>query len=1025
MSTSTNEQTDSEQVSSDSVLELFKRWYHVPSVALIMVFMFWVRLKPLDNFTRNGEIFFAGNDAWYHYRQVSWTVRNWPWTMPYDVYSEFPTGVRADQFGTLFDQLVATGALIVGLGDPSQHTVGMTLLVAPAVFGVLVAIPTYFIGRRLAGRFGGVTAALVLALLPGVFLRRSTVGFSDHHVAEVLFQALAVLGVMVALRSAEREKPIYELVVDRDFAGLREPTKWAALAGLAIGLYMWVWPPAVVIVGLLGVFFTIALIFEYVAGRSPEHIAYPGVVMGLVAGVIALLEIDQFSLGVTSMSPLQVGLAFGLAFGCAFLAGLARVWDQTDAETLLRASGGLFGFLLVGILLSSVVGFPFLGLPFALILLFGGAVAGVVYLRDGLRERGASYALAVTSLLTGALLVLKLAVPSAFNTILYNIERTVALSQSDTTLTISEARAVVPQGEPFIQAATQFFGAQYGLTYAVALVSLVWIAGHLYFRDDYRSEYLFVLVWAVFITLMALTQTRFNYYLAVTVAVLNGWFVGRLVGFLDLGDISTDDLDVEPYQVMSVVAVLLLVLMPLTPVLPMTTTTVDAQADSMRPGSVLVWNESTSWMQENTPEPGQYGGADNELGYYDRYQKQDDFAYPEGAYGVMSWWDYGHWITVRGERVPVANPFQHNARFASQYLLAQNETRAELLLDALPNLNSADKSVEDLSNQELQQLADSQSAQQQGEDTRYVVIDSQMAGGKFGAIATWTDPNGQYYEQRQVSVGNQSAVLPTTSEKYENTMLSKLYFDDANGLEHYRLVHEAGAQRVFASAAVTNQEGQLQPTRVLHRALSFQQYIQLSSQQQVQLYDAEAESTVKTYERVPGATITGQADISSPSNVTASVELRSQTTNRTFQYAQTVQTDAQGNFEITVPYATDNTVTPEQGGTNEVVLANGSYTVSVADAGQAGTAQVSESAIMSEDSQPITVELTESSTGGANTSDGSDSTNTTDDSTNTSDGTETSGGSNTTNTSNTTAPTAGALDAPASVNTLVAPEATR
>ncbi|WP_435347072.1 STT3 domain-containing protein [Haloarchaeobius sp. HRN-SO-5] len=956
MSTSTGEETESEEVPGASVLEVFNRWYHVPGMGLIMLFMFWIRLKPLDNFVRGGEVFFAGNDAWYHYRQVSWTVRNWPWTMPYDVYSEFPTGVRADQFGTLFDQLVATGALVVGLGDPSQHTVAMSLLVAPAVFGTLVAIPTYFIGKRLGGRLGGISAALVLALLPGVFLRRSTVGFSDHHVAEVLFQALVVLGVMVALRSAEREKPVFELVLDRDWDALRTPTKWAALSGVAVGLYMWVWPPAVVMLGILGVFFTVALVVEYQAGRSPDHIAYTGVVIGVVSAVVTLLNLDKFGFDVTSLSFLQVGMAFGLAAGSAFLAYLARVWDRTDVETLRNASLGPAVLLFLGILLAPVVGFPFLGLPFGFVFVFAAGFAlGSYYLTEN--ERAAYYPVAIASTMVAGLLAMRLVIPDTFGLFVRNINRTIALNQSDTTLTIGEAQAVVPAGEPFFQVATQFFGAQYGLTYILALVALVWLVGYLYATDSYRAEYLFVTVWTVFAFLMALTQVRFNYYLVVTVAVLNGWFIGQVASFVGLTNLAEKAYDVEPYQVLAVVSVLMLVFVPLIPPVNMTGTTVDQQAAGLSPGGVLTWNESLQWMEQNTPQEGQYGGADGDLGYYDRYPNQDDFAYPEGSYGVMSWWDYGHWITVKGERVPVANPFQHNAREASAYLLAQNETRGELLLEALPSQSEADRPIYEMSNEELRTLVDQQTDQQAGEDTRYVVIDYQMAGSKFGAIATWTGPEpSTYFNQREnVTVGGTQTALPATSEQYENTMLSRLYFDDAEGMEHYRLVHESSSQQLFASIA-QNQSGQLQATGFVNQPLSrlsprVQGQVLFGSQ--YQLYDTRQEASVKTFERVPGATLTGQADVSEPTEVTARVELGSDALNRTFNYTQTVQTDANGNFEITVPYATDDSVSVEDGSTDVAVEATGDYVVTVGN--QTGTASVPESAVMTEGGDPITV----------------------------------------------------------------------
>ncbi|WP_257297838.1 STT3 domain-containing protein [Haloarchaeobius sp. FL176] len=970
MSTSTGEESETEETTSDSLLDAFERWYHVPSVGLIMLFMLWIRLQPLDKFTRNGQVFFAGNDAWYHLREVSWTVRNWPWTMPYDVYSEFPTGVSADQFGTLFDQIVATAALIVGLGDPSQNTIAMTLLIAPAVFGMLVAVPTYFIGKRLGGRLGGVTAALVLALLPGVFLRRSTVGFSDHQVAEVLLQATAVLAVMVALRSAEREKPVFELLLDRDWAALREPTKWAGLAGVAAGLYMWVWPPAVVLVGILGVFFTFALVVEYQAGRSPDHVAFTGVVVGLVSAVTVLPNIDEFGFAVTSLSFLQIGLGLGLAAGCVFMAYLARLWDDADVTTLQLVGVVPAVILFFGILLAPVIGFPFLDIPFAMVFVFAGAFAIVAYAQND-DVRAATYSLTIASTLIAGFLALRFLLPDTFGLLIRNINRTVALNASDTTLTIGEAQAVVPAGEPFFDTLTQFMNAQYGLSYVVAFAALIWLLTSLYVGDDYRAEYLLVAVWTVFTLLMALTQVRFNYYLVVPVAALNGWFLGRVAKFIGLTNLSEKAFDVEMYQVIAVISVLMLVFVPLVPPANMTSTTVDQQAADLSPGSVLIWNESTQWMEQNTPAPGQYGDADNDLGYYDRYSNQDDFAYPEGAYGVMSWWDYGHWITTQSERVPVSNPFQHNARISSAYLQAQDETRANLLLEAMPNSGDADEPIYNLSNDELRSLIDQQTEQEAHEDTQYVVIDYQMAGGKFGAIATWTGPGpGSYYNQREnVTVGGQQAALPTRSDSYENTMLSRLYFDDAEGMEHYRLVHEASNRRVFTSIAI-NESGSLRPTRFVNQPLPVQQYFEYQVRPQYETYNTQAESTVKTYERVPGATLSGQADVGSPTNVTARVELASDTLNRTFNYTRTVQTDADGSFEITVPYATNDELGPEDGATDVAVEATGDYEVTYDN--ESTRVSVPETAVVDEDGSPIEVTFDENASSSGDESDESE-----------------------------------------------------
>ncbi len=90
---------------------------HTGPLDYILV-MLWIRLRSYDAFIREGTVFFSGNDAWYHLRQVEYTVRNWPATMPFDPWTEFPFGRTAGQFGTIYDQLVATAALVVGLGRP-------------------------------------------------------------------------------------------------------------------------------------------------------------------------------------------------------------------------------------------------------------------------------------------------------------------------------------------------------------------------------------------------------------------------------------------------------------------------------------------------------------------------------------------------------------------------------------------------------------------------------------------------------------------------------------------------------------------------------------------------------------------------------------------------------------------------------------------------------------------------------------------------------------------------------------------
>ncbi|WP_136715484.1 oligosaccharyl transferase, archaeosortase A system-associated [Halorientalis salina] len=922
-----------------------KRWYHIPTLVVLLAFMLWVRVRGWSNFVRDGTVLLSGNDAWYHLRQTTYTVNNWPATMPFDPWTYFSYGTSNSQFGTFFDQLIATGALIVGLGDPSQETIAMAVLLAPAIFGTLVAIPVYLAGKRMGGRFGGLVSVLVLALSTGGFLQRSMAGFSDHHVGEILFQMIAVVGVMVALSIAQKERPVWELVVNREWGALRRPVGWSILAGVGIGVYLWVWPPGVLLLGILGLFFLLQLIADFLRGRSPDHIAFVGVVSLSVAGLLAFVPFNTFEITATNFSLLQPLLAFAVAFGCAFMAWLARQFESRDIDN--RA----YPFVVFGIIA-------------AITLLFN------------------------------------LLAPDLYGFFAKNVQRVVGLGTSAQAGTVGEA-------QPLSAPITTLFGS-FGLTFVSAFVSVLIIVYAQIRYDDAEAESLFVAVWAIMLLLATLTQSRFEYYLVLPIAVLNAYLIKLISQYIST---SEDTQGIETFQVLTVVTVLLLIIAPLAVSSGQGASTAwqQGQANQPSPG-VIGWDDSLSWMQKNTPAEGTYGGADNEMAFNGTYPRQDDFDYPEGAYGVMSWWDYGHWITERGQRIPNANPFQQGATEAANYLLAPNETHAN---DVLNRMDEDDAK------------------------TRYVMVDWKMAnsrsryGGKFFAPIVFYDDNEVSQRDFFNSVLTQQGTSVRTAyqiknQRYYDSMVNRLWHfhgsaqepnpimmnystiqtqrgtaytiprnesrysiprlpqplwyqrvdrNSTNGtfdqvqqqaredategalsqvrqrvnetntaqvggvgpnppeyveaLENYRLVRNAERNatdgRAYTAALFADRNGLIGNTDVQN--ISDRQRAQLSQDLETLLFPDRGGTPpwVKIFERVPGGTIEGTG----PTNetVTAEVEVRSPTRNATFTYTQRAETGADGQFSMTVPYSTtgyENWGTDE-GYTNVSARATGDY----------------------------------------------------------------------------------------------------
>jgi len=152
MSNAAKQRSESQTESEGSVLAYAKQWYHVPVLVALMAFMLATRLRALSNFQTDGGVTFRGNDAWYHFRETSYLLDNFPSTMPFDPWTNYPAGTSAEQFGTLFDQIVAGFILLTSFGNPSGEYIGFVMLVAAPVFLILAVIPTYLIAARVAGR---------------------------------------------------------------------------------------------------------------------------------------------------------------------------------------------------------------------------------------------------------------------------------------------------------------------------------------------------------------------------------------------------------------------------------------------------------------------------------------------------------------------------------------------------------------------------------------------------------------------------------------------------------------------------------------------------------------------------------------------------------------------------------------------------------------------------------------------------------------------------------------------------------
>ncbi len=125
------------------------------------------------------------------------------------------------------------------------------------------------------------------------------------------------------------------------------------------------------------------------------------------------------------------------------------------------------------------------------------------------------------------------------------------------------------------------------------------------------------------------------------------------------------------------------------------------------------WQAALLWMKDNTPYP--MGDPEAYYRYYDVPPPGEEFEYPDSAYAVTAWWDYGYWIIRVAQRIPNSNPSQSPGyiRNVASFFLSQDKAAADAL------------------RQELK--------------SRYIIADYEIIAGKYWAMLNWAGLDQEKY----------------------------------------------------------------------------------------------------------------------------------------------------------------------------------------------------------------------------------------------------------------------------------------
>lgn len=183
-------------------------------------------------------------------------------------------------------------------------------------------------------------------------------------------------------------------------------------------------------------------------------------------------------------------------------------------------------------------------------------------------------------------------------------------------------------------------------------ISIFLAIGGFYYAIKKKVSILFI-VWCVISTLLIIGQRRWGYYFVVTDALLAGLFLSEISRFLK-----------EDSRGAAFVIILLFLVLPSIRGI--------GGVVSLTPSATLDWVDTCNWIRENTLEQ-----FDNPNQYYSLIPE-------DPKYVILSWWDYGHYITRIAHRVPTSNPANWGAPGAYRFLTAQTVEEAEGHIKDLP-----------------------------------------------------------------------------------------------------------------------------------------------------------------------------------------------------------------------------------------------------------------------------------------------------------------------------------------------------
>jgi oligosaccharyl transferase (archaeosortase A-associated) len=593
------------------ILKKIPSWVVVLLLLIIIVAVaLWLRvLLPYNQVFVGDWVKMTGVDAYYYMRLVDNLMRHFPQLTQFDPYLQYPGGAVTGSSPDFFAYFMGGIIWLASLGKADQHMVDVIAVYIPPMLAVLTILAVFVIGALLGGRWLGLMSAGLLAIMPGEFLNRSLLGYTDHHIAEVTFSTGIMLFVFLAI-SAGRGRQLGEMI-KAGWQGIGKIVLFSILAGIFMGLYMLTWAGALMFALIIFVYIVVQAVIDHLKGRPLDYLG----VLGLCLFGAALALYLPWMRSTMTVMALVAGLLTSV-----LLPLLSRWMNGRELKPfyfpLVIAGLAVLGTVLLALVSPSTLG-SVLG---NLATMFVWPIGTTVMEMQPLLIQQGKFTFAVASgnyMLAFFFSLICIAV------LFYQV---VKKGQPDKSLLLIWSIIILLSA-----LSMRRFSYYFAVNVALLTGYLCWIPLSALIKKKEGSP-----AAAVPMNASAKGNKRAAKQARRSRPAKRASMQGNVAIILLL------------------VAIALLVYYPNLGPMP----------DGQKPAVDLAtrplfapsnaWYEAVDWLRTNTPEP--FIKADTYYGLFAPANQQGGFAYPAGAYGTLAWWDYGYWIARIGQRPPATNP---------------------------------------------------------------------------------------------------------------------------------------------------------------------------------------------------------------------------------------------------------------------------------------------------------------------------------------------------------------------------------